>query len=66
MFLYDYWGSIDSDNLLVKIRYLVRGCGCIYIILDYLSIVVLGMGEGDEWRFIDNIMIKFCILMEEV
>ena len=66
VFLYDHWGSTDSDNLLAKIRYLVRGCECTYIILDHLSIVVSGMGEGDERRLIDNTMTKLRTLTEEV
>ena len=27
VFMYDHWGSTESDNLLAKIRYLARGCG---------------------------------------
>jgi twinkle protein len=66
VFLYDHWGSTDSDNLLAKIRYLVRGCGCSYIVLDHLSIVVSGMGDGDERRLIDNTMTKLRTLTEEL
>jgi twinkle protein len=66
VYLYDHWGSTDSDNLLAKIRYLVRGCGCNHIILDHLSIVVSGMGEGDERRLIDNTMTKLRTLTEEL
>jgi twinkle protein len=66
VFLYDHWGSTDSENLLGKIRYLVRGCDCSYIILDHLSIVVSGMGDGDERRLIDNTMTKLRTLTEEL
>lgn len=66
VYLYDHWGSTDSDNLLAKIRYLVRACGCGYIILDHLSIVVSGMGDGDERRLIDNTMTKLRTLTEEL
>ena len=66
VYLYDHWGSTDSDNLLAKIRYLVRGCGCSYIVLDHLSIVVSGMGDGDERRLIDNTMTKLRTLTEEL
>ena len=40
VYLYDHWGSLESDNLLNKVRYMVRGCGCDYIFLDHISIVV--------------------------
>lgn len=66
MYFYDHWGSTDSDNLLAKIRYLVRGCGCSHIVLDHLSIVVSGMGDGDERRLIDNTMTKLRALTEEL
>lgn len=64
--LYDHWGSTDSDNLMNRIRYLVRGCDCDFIVLDHLSIVVSGIDEGDERRLIDNTMTKLRALVEEV
>lgn len=65
-YFYDHWGSIDSDNLLNRIRFLARGCGCRWIILDHLSIVVSGDGEGDERRKIDNTMTAIRSLVEEL
>ena len=66
VYLYDHWGSTDSDNLLSKIRYLVRGCGASYIILDHISIVVSGLEGGDERRLIDNTMTRLRALVEEL
>ncbi len=66
VYLYDHFGSTDSDNLLSKIRYLVRGCECDYIILDHLSIMVSGLEDGDERRAIDNTMTKLRSLVEEL
>ena len=66
VFLYDHWGSTDSDNLINKIRYLVKGCGCSTILLDHLSIVVSGIADGDERRIIDNTMTKLRSMVEEV
>jgi twinkle protein len=66
VYLYDHWGSTDSDNLLSKIRYLVRGCACDYIILDHISIVVSGLEGGDERRLIDNTMTRLRALVEEL
>jgi twinkle protein len=66
MFLYDHFGSIDSDNLLSRIRYMVRSLGCQWIFLDHLSIVVSGMGDGDERRLIDNTMTALRSLVEEL
>ena len=66
VYLYDHWGSTESDNLLAKIRYLANGCGCSFIVLDHISIVVSGIAEGDERRTIDNTMTKLRGLVEEL
>ena len=65
-FSYDHFGSLDSENLLQRIRYLVTGCGCGWIVLDHLSIVVSGMEGDDERRLIDNLMTKLRSLVEEL
>jgi len=66
VFLYDHFGSMDSDNLLSRIRYMVRALGCDWIFLDHLSIVVSGLGDGDERRLIDNTMTALRSLVEEL
>lgn len=65
VFLYNHFGSSDIDNLISRIRYLAKGCGCNWIILDHLSIVVSGLGDGDERRLIDNAMTYLRTLVEE-
>jgi twinkle protein len=65
VFLYDHFGSTSSDNLLAKIRYLAKGCGCKRIFLDHLSIVVSGQEDGDERRNIDFIMTALATLALE-
>jgi len=62
---YDHFGSLDSDNLISRIRYLAKGCACDYIILDHISIVVSGLEGGDERRAIDNAMTRLRSLVEE-
>lgn len=64
LFLYDHWGSSDIDSLIGKIRYLAVSCECDYIILDHVSIVVSGLGDGDERRLIDNLSTKLRSLTE--
>lgn len=65
LFLYSHFGSTDIDNLLARIRYLAKGCNCKWIVLDHLSIVVSGLGDGDERRLIDNAMTYLRTLVEE-
>jgi twinkle protein len=65
VFLYNHFGSSDIDNLVSRVRFLAKGCGCNWIILDHLSIVVSGLGDGDERRLIDNAMTLLRTLVEE-
>lgn len=67
-FLYDHFGSLDSDNLLSKIRYMIVGLGCKRIFLDHISIVVSGMDNGEdggERKAIDKLMTNLRALVEE-
>lgn len=66
VYFYDHFGSIDSENLLRRIRYMARGLDCKWIILDHLSIVVSGIGDGDERRLIDNTMTALRSIVEEL
>ncbi len=66
LYLYDHFGSLDNNNLINKIRYLVTGCGVKWIVLDHISIVVSGIETGDERRIIDNTMTKLRSLCEEL
>lgn len=62
----DHFGSTDSDSLLSRIRYLVKGLECKWVILDHLSIVVSALDDvGDERKTIDTIMTKLRQLTEE-
>jgi twinkle protein len=65
VYLYDHFGSLETDNLLNKVRYLAKGCGVSYVILDHLSIVVSGIDDGDERKNIDVVMTKLRSLCEE-
>ena len=64
--LYDHWGSLDSENLLSRVRYMARGMGCTHIFLDHLSICVSAIGDGDERRLIDNLMTRLRSMVEEL
>ena len=43
-FLYDHFGSLDSDNLIRKLEYMVVACEVEFLVLDHLSILVSGLG----------------------
>jgi twinkle protein len=64
-YLYDHFGSLESDNLLSKLKFLANGCGCDFIMLDHISIAVSGREDGDERRIIDNLMTHLRSLVEQ-
>lgn len=64
---YDHFGSVDEDSLLSKIRYMAKGLGCKYVILDHLSIVVSEFAhEGGERERIDTVMTRLKKLTQEL
>ena len=66
LFTLDHFGSTSAENLLNRVRYMIRGLECKWIVLDHLSIVVSAMEDGgDERRTIDSIMTKLRQLVEE-
>lgn len=65
-YTFDHFGSLQSDDVISKIRYLAKGAGCDFIILDHLSIIVSGMEiTDDERRTIDYLMTSLRSLVEE-
>lgn len=65
--LYDHFGSIEGNNLLEKIRYLIVGEGCDFVIFDHVSIAVSGLDESsmNERKAIDILMTQLRSLVEE-
>jgi twinkle protein len=64
LYLFDHFGSTESENLLSKIRYLAKGLGVRWVILDHLSIVISGLESYDERKLIDVTMTKLRSLVE--
>jgi len=65
LYLYDSFGSMETDNLISRIRYLNKSAGCSFIILDHISIVVSGLDQDNERKAIDIVMTKLRSLVEE-
>lgn len=64
-YLFDHFGSSDVDYILGKIRYMAKGLGCKFIILDHLSIIVSAGSDMDERKLIDSLMTKLRTLVQE-
>lgn len=65
VYLYDHFGSMDMDDLLSRVRYMVVGLGCKIIFIDHLSILVSGLDVSDERKAIDRTMTLLRQLTEE-
>lgn len=61
-----HFGSLDSDELMARLRYLVTGWGADFIVLDHVSIVVSGMetSNGDV-KALDLLMTSLATLSAE-
>lgn len=58
-----HWGSIDCDTLIRKMRYYVRALNTDFIILDHVSMVVVG--DEDERKSIDKLFESMnCLCVE--
>lgn len=58
------WGTQEQDELLGRLRYLVKGCNVKVIFLDHLSIAV--ESSDDERKSIDRLMTALRTFVEEV
>jgi twinkle protein len=67
MYFYDHFGSMDSDRLLSKMRYMRMVLGCHFVVLDHISIVISGQDSSSEGerKDIDRLMTKLRSLVEE-
>ena len=61
---WNHFGSSTLENLLTRVRYMVKGLDCQYIILDHISMVVYE--TTNERKAIDDIMVKLRTLVQEL
>ena len=64
-FAFDHFGSLKTEEILARIRYMVKALDCKWVFLDHLSILVSGLEGMDERRNIDILMTKLRSLVEE-
>jgi len=65
LYCYDHFGSIDSDNLINRIRFMAKALDVHWVVLDHLTIMSSALAEGDERRTIDATMTALRSLVEE-
>ncbi len=65
VFIHAHLGSNDIDEIFSKLRYMIVGCECDWVIVDHLHMLVNQLTESDERRGIDNLMNRLRSLVEE-
>lgn len=62
---WDHFGSSDIDTVCATVRYFAHNCGCKFVLLDHISIVVSSQENGDERKALDEAMTKLRKVCEE-
>ena len=61
----EHFGSLPTEDLMDKMRYLAYGEGCDFIILDHLSLVMSGQVSDNERKDIDLAMTELAAFVNE-
>ena len=65
VWIHAHFGATDLDEIFSKIRFMIVGCNCKWVVVDHLHMLVSSATEGDERRTIDSIMTKLRSIVEE-
>ena len=65
VWIHAHFGSSNIDEIFSKIRFMIIGCDCKWIVVDHLHMLVSSITEGDERRTIDSIMTRLRSIVEE-
>ena len=62
--LFNHFGSLDIDNVLNRLRYMVKAQNCQWVILDHYQMILSGM-DTDERKGLDMLLTKLRTFVEE-
>lgn len=62
--LLNHFGSLDIDNILNKMRWMAKGQGCQWIVLDHYQMTISGM-DTDERKALDILLTRLRTFVEE-
>ena len=65
VWVHAHFGTNSIDDIFSKLRYMIVGCGCKWVVIDHLHMLVSAVFEGDERRAIDSIMTRLRSIVEE-
>lgn len=64
--IYSHFDTDDLDVLLGTIRFLVTSCGCQYIFLDHITLLVTGQGKDDERLKLDYLSTRLELMVQNL
>ena len=65
MWVHAHFGTNSIEEIFSKLRFIIIGCGCKWVVIDHLHMLVSAVHEGDERRAIDDIMTRLRSIVEE-
>ena len=65
VYIHAHLGATDIEEIFSKLRYIIVGCQCDWVVVDHLHMLVNVLTEGDERRGIDMLMNRLRSLVEE-
>jgi len=65
VWVHSHFGTNDIDDIFTKLRFMIIGCDCRWVVVDHLHMLVSAVHDGDERRAIDSIMTRLRSLVEE-
>jgi len=65
VWIHAHFGTNSIEEIFSKLRFMIIGCGCRWVVIDHLHMLVSAVHERDERRAIDNIMTRLRSIVEE-
>ena len=65
VYIHAHLGVNNIDEIFSKLRYIIIGCECKWVVIDHLHMLVSALMDSDERRGIDVLMAKLRSLVEE-
>ena len=65
VWIHAHFGTNSIEEIFSKLRFIIIGCECRWVVIDHLHMLVSAVHEGDERRAIDDIMTRLRSIVEE-
>ena len=65
VWVHAHFGTNSIEEIFSKLRFIIIGCECRWVVIDHLHMLVSAVHEGDERRAIDDIMTRLRSIVEE-